>query len=177
MANSVHTHLIWLPAFFVCFQDITISISSFISHPSGHFFSISLLPLPHLLDTHVLDCPGISRWTTFLFYPSTWFLHLMSNGHLKYNLSQTKPLIFSFKIRSSHSFFHQFSTDEGLSCFVDINHDTSLPCDRHYTFILFSSGTVPHCVGLSKITPKVFILGKENGTVLWSYDKLYKGTL
>lgn len=109
MANSVHTHLIWLPAFFVCFQDITISISSFISHPSGHFFSISLLPLPHLLDTHALDCPGISRWTTFLFYPSTWFLHLMSNGHLKYNLSQTKPLIFSFKIRSSHSFFHTIS--------------------------------------------------------------------
>lgn len=49
----------------------TISISGFISHPSGHSFSISSVVLRHLPDPYVLGCLGSSPWDSLLFYLAT----------------------------------------------------------------------------------------------------------
>lgn len=95
MANSTVLILFDSAAFFICFQDTTLSISSFISHPS-----VSSVVLRHL------PAPREQPWVSSLFGLSTWLLHLISNKHLEFNLSQTEPLISSFKMRSSHSLFH-----------------------------------------------------------------------
>lgn len=83
------------------FQDTTILISSFTSHPSGYSFSVSFLVLLHLPDS----CPGMRPWTAFLFYLPTWLLHPMSNRQLEFNLPQTEPLISSFRIVFSTTVF------------------------------------------------------------------------
>lgn len=113
MVHSLSPHLTWFRSFIcfqiniLCFQDTRISTSSFTSHPPSHSFSVSFLVLLHLLDPYVLDHPGISPWSAFLFYLPTWLLHLMSNRCLEFNLSPTEHLVFSFRIRSSQSLSYQ----------------------------------------------------------------------
>lgn len=107
MANPMSPHLTGFQSF-ICvhdkpsiigFQDTRISISRFTSDSFGHSCSAFFLVLLHFPAPYVLDCPRI-RILNPLFTYLTWFLHLMSNRRLKFNLSQTEPLIFSFKIRS-----------------------------------------------------------------------------